>query len=265
MFYVLSKTIGLFGAPSQIGLLLSAFGLALCFTRFRERGLRLATAGAGMLVAMAFTPLGHFLTVPLETRFPPPPENLAPVDGVIVLGGSVDLPLGGQLDRVVLTDSAERLTAPLELLRRFPKAHLVFTGGAAVEVGGSTFTEAGMTKRFWREIGFDQDNILYEDRASNTYENAVFTRDLVKPKPGERWLLVTSATHMPRSIGTFRQAGFPVIPYPVNYRTNGRLWSLNMPSNKLRALQLVDQATHEWLGLAVYWLTAKIDTLFPAP
>ena len=78
----------------------------------------------------------------------------------------------------------------------------------------------------------------------------MFTRDLVKPKPGERWLLVTSATHMPRSIGAFRQAGFPVIPYPVNYRTNGRLWSLSMPSNKLRALQLVDQATHEWLGLA---------------
>ena len=255
----LSKIIGFFGAPSQIGLLLSAFGLALCFTRFRERGLRFASAGSGMLAVMAFTPLGHFLTVPLETRFPSPPENLAPVDGVIVLGGSVDLTLGGQLDRVVLTDSAERLTAPLGLLLRFPKARLVFTGGAAVELRGRTFTEAGMTKRFWREIGFDQ------DRASNTYENVVFTRDLVKPKPGERWLLVTSATHMPRSIGTFRQAGFPVIPYPVNYRTNGRLWSLNMPSNKLRALQLVDQATHEWLGLAVYWLTAKIDTLFPAP
>jgi uncharacterized SAM-binding protein YcdF (DUF218 family) len=115
----------------------------------------------------------------------------------------------------------ERLTAPLELLRRFPKARLVFTGGATVELHGSTFTEVGMAKRFWRAIGFDQDNILYEDRASDTYENAVFTRALVKPTPGERWLLVTSVTHMPRSIGAFRQAGFPVIPYPVNYRTNG--------------------------------------------
>lgn len=181
-----------------------------------------------------------------------------------MLGGSVDLPLGGQLDRVVLTNSAERLSAPLGPLLRFPKARLVFTGGTAVELRGSTFTEAGMTERLWREIGFDQGNILYEDHASDTQENAVFTRDLVKPKPGERWLLVTSATHTPRSIGAFRQAGFPVIAYPVKYRTNGRLWSLSMPSNKLRALQLVDQATHEWLGLAFHWLTAKTDTLFPA-
>jgi len=212
MFY-LSKIIGFFGAPSQIGLLLSAFGLALCFSRFRERGLRFATAGSGMLAVMAFTPLGHFLTVPLETRFPSPPENLAPPDGVIVLGGSADLPLDGQLDRVVLTDSAERLTAPLELLRRFPKARLVFTGGAAVELYGSTFTEAGMAKRFWRGIGFDQDNIPYEDRASDTYENAAFTRDLVKPKPGERWLLVTSATHMPsfhRRLPASRLSGDPL-------------------------------------------------------
>jgi len=259
------KIIGLFGAPSQIGLLLCAFGLALCFTCFRERGLRFATAGAGMLVVMAFTPLGHFLSVPLETRFPEPPEDLPPPDGVIVLGGSVDLPLGGQLDRVVLTDSAERLTAPVGLLLRFPKARLVFTGGAAVVAHGSTFTEAGMAKRFWRDMGLDQDNVLYEDRSSNTYENAVYTRNLVKPKPGERWLLVTSAMHMPRAVGAFRRAGFPVISYPVNYRTNGSLWSVSMPSNKLRALQLVDEATHEWFGLAVYWLTAKTDTLFPAP
>jgi uncharacterized SAM-binding protein YcdF (DUF218 family) len=93
----------------------------------------------------------------------------------------------------------------------------------------------------------------------------VYTRNLVKPKPGERWLLVTSAMHMPCAIGAFRRAGFPVISYPVNYRTNGSLWSLSMPSNKLKALQLVDEATHEWFGLAVYWLTARTDTLFPAP
>jgi uncharacterized SAM-binding protein YcdF (DUF218 family) len=165
----------------------------------------------------------------------------------------------------VLTDSAERLTAPVGLLLRFPKARLVFTGGAAVVAHGSPFTEAGMAKRFWRDMGLNQDNVLYEDRSSNTYENAVYTRNLVKPKSGERWLLVTSAMHMPRAVGAFRRAGFPVISYPVNYRTNGSLWSVSMPSNKLRALQLVDEATHEWLGLAVYWLTAKTDTLFPAP
>jgi uncharacterized SAM-binding protein YcdF (DUF218 family) len=265
MFFVASKIFEFIGSPSHFWLFATALGVALCYSRFARWGRRLATAGVALLLTMAFGPVGHFLTVPLETRFPAPPNDLAPPDGIIVLGGTVDAILSGRLGKVILNDSAERLTTPIELVRRFPHARLVFTGGSAVLLGSSPYTEAETVKRFWRDMGIDRENFIYEARSRNTYENAVFTRDLVKPKPGERWLLVTSAMHMPRSVGIFRQAGFPVIPLPVDYRTNGELGRWDVPKHASEAFQLVDSAAHEWLGLVVYRLTGMSDAFFPAP
>ena len=67
------------------------------------------------------------------------------------------------------------------------------------------------------------DRFIFEDASRTTWENAVNSRDLLKPKPGERFLLVTSSFHMPRSMGAFRMAGFEVEAYPVDWRTRG--WS----------------------------------------
>jgi uncharacterized SAM-binding protein YcdF (DUF218 family) len=106
---------------------------------------------------------------------------------------------------------------------------------------------------------------MFEAKSRNTFENAVFTRDLVKPKAGETWLLVTSAWHMPRSVGIFRRAGFPVIPYPVAYRTFGdeRDFRMSVPTlDKLSALEL---GVREWIGLLAYWLSGKTNALFPGP
>ncbi len=98
----------------------------------------------------------------------------------------------------------------------------------------------------------------------------MFTRDLVRPGPDERWLLVTSAYHMPRSIGIFRQAGWPVIAYPVDYRTSGSvdLWStlgeLIQPSVADRLVEF-DVAVKTWVGLLAYWLMGRTSALLPAP
>ena len=87
----------------------------------------------------------------------------------------------------------------------------------------------------------------------------------MQPKPSERWLLVTSAHHMPRSIGIFRKAGFPVEAHPVDFRTRG--WQdLDGPFGSLAAgLARTDAAMHEWAGLFVYWLTERTSELFPGP
>ncbi len=92
----------------------------------------------------------------------------------------------------------------------------------------------------------------------------MFSKELAKPKPGERWLLVTSAQHMPRAIGVFRQAGFAVEAYPVAWQTGLRPDfepSLNIVGN----LSGLDAAAYEWVGLAAYWFTGKSAALFPAP
>ena len=109
------------------------------------------------------------------------------------------------------------------------------------------------------------DRLLIERKARNTWENAVYTKALVGPKPGERWLLVTSGWHMPRAIGAFRKVGFEVEPWPVDYRTAGPedAWRLfSAPSEGLRRLEAV---VHEWIGLAVYRVLGRSDALLPGP
>lgn len=267
MFFIASKIFAIFGAPSHFFLFATAFGVALCFSRFIRWGRRIAALSVAALLAMSFGPVGHFLAIPLESRFPALEGDLPPPDGIIVLGGSVNENLSGVRGKIVFEEAADRLTAPIELLRRFPNARLVFTGGSG-SLRSSRFTEAGTVERFWRDMGLDGREgreIVYEDRSRNTHENAAFTRDLVQPKAGERWLLVTSAMHMPRSVGIFRRAGFPVIPYPVDFRTSGELRRWSIARHAPQGLKTVDFAVHEWLGLIAYRLTGKTDALFPAP
>jgi uncharacterized SAM-binding protein YcdF (DUF218 family) len=93
----------------------------------------------------------------------------------------------------------------------------------------------------------------------------MITKDLVKPKAGERWLLVTSAFHMPRSVGLFRKVGFAVEPYPVDWRVGGREDLLTFTNVAGDGLARTDTAVREWMGLVAYRLTGRIDELLPGP
>jgi uncharacterized SAM-binding protein YcdF (DUF218 family) len=263
MFFTVSKIFEFFFAPVHLFIFVAVVGAMLLFSRWNRLGRALSTVSALALLLMAFGPLGGFLATPLEARFPAPPNDMPPPDGIIVLGGTIDERLSADRDRPTLVDAAERLTAPIALKRKYPSARIVFTGGSAA-LRGSPYSEADAVQRFWREVGLDQNDVLYERRSRNTYENAVFTRELLHPKPDERWLLVTSAIHMPRAVGVFRQAGFDVIPYPVDYRTSGDS-GLEFPRFPTKALALVEFAAHEWTGLVAYRLAKKSDALFPAP
>src|SRR5205807_9412989 len=107
--------------------------------------------------------------------------------------------------------------------------------------------------------------ILLEDQSRDTDENARFTKELLQPKPDERWLLVTSAHHMPRAIGVFHAADFPVEAFPVDYRTRGAADLLRPFSTLGDGLRRTDTAAREWIGLLLYWITGRTSELFPAP
>ncbi|MBG0791940.1 YdcF family protein [Methylocystis sp. H62] len=244
-------------SPTVLLLFIGALGAALTFTRNYSRwGRWIASATFLLLALAAFGPLGHLLAAPLESRFPPPPDDMILPDGIIVLGGAAGENQSGLRGHLTFNESAERLTMPIELKRQFPNARLVFTSHAR---------ETMQVRDFWKRVGLDQGDVLYEENSNDTYENAVFTKDLVKPKPGERWLLVTSATHMPRSVGVFRHIGFPVIAYPVDYRTSREAGKWHRPASPSKGLGLVETAAHEWIGLIAYRLSGKTDTLVPSP
>ena len=264
MFFILSKTLGFFALPSNIVATFAALGVALLFTRFRRAGRLLATLGIVLLLLAGLSPLGNILIYPLEERFPPWDASRGVPDGIIVLGGAISPDVSAARGTAALTEAAERLTAVAELARKFPAARIVYSGGSArlLLVRGN---EAEYALKLFESFGIARERLMAEDKSHNTIENAVFSKALAGPKPGERWLLVTSGYHMPRAIGIFRRAGFPVEAYPVDWRTRGAM-DLVLPFDSLSGgLRRTDTAVREWVGLAAYWITGKSSALFPAP
>jgi uncharacterized SAM-binding protein YcdF (DUF218 family) len=264
MFFILSKIAGFFALPSDVAATLAALGVVLLFTRFARAGRRLATLGVGLLLIAGLTPLGNALMLPLEERFPPWDASRGAPTGIIVLGGAVGPEISAARGVTDLNESAERITATAALARQYPQARIVYSGGNArlVLTGG---IEADYAIDLLESLGVARTRVLAERASRNTIENAEFSKKLVEPKPGERWLLVTSAYHMPRSIGVFRKAGFAVEAYPVDWRTRGPI-DLWLPFESVTAgLRRTDTAVHEWIGLFAYWLTGRTSELFPAP
>lgn len=262
MLFVLSKTAAFIFLPSNLVILAGLCGVVLMRTRWRRGGARLAIGSLLLLAAIGFLPVGQLLAGLLENRFPQWDASRGAPDGIIVLGGSIAPELSQQRGEAAVTSSPERLTVIGKLARDYPNARIVFTGGnAAIRPGGPA--EADFVLPVFEQMGVARNRVMLERRSRNTIENAEFTKVLVLPKPGERWLLVTSAAHMPRSVGCFRQAGFPVEAYPVGWRA-ARGWLL--PEKALSAgLARFDRAAHEWIGLIAYRLLGRTDALFPAP
>jgi len=264
MFFVASKIFWFAAEPISLAITVGVLGILLGFTRFVPAGRALM---AGAIIALAgglLTPLGALLLRPLEERFPPPPADIPAPAGIIVLGGAVDTEKSDARGQVFLTADAARMTTGVELARRYPTARLIFTGGSAGLLGEGP-AEAIGARKLWLSLGVPAERMTFEAKSRDTWENALFTRDLVKPKLGETWLLVTSAWHMPRSVGIFRHLGFDVIPYPVAYRTYGDERDFLLPTSMIDKIIMLDYGVRECVGLLAYRLADKTDALFPAP
>jgi uncharacterized SAM-binding protein YcdF (DUF218 family) len=264
VFFVLSKLLAFFEEPSNVIVLAGIVGLILTRTRYARWGWRLAVAALVLIALIGFLPIGRALTIALENRFPRWQEAGAPPTGIIVLGGAVSAHRLATRGEVGLTDAAERILAVPELARKYPDARIIYSGGDA-----GLFTqygsEADVVPALFESLGVPPGRITLENRSRNTAENAAYSKALAAPKPGERWLLVTSAMHMPRAIGAFREAGFPVEAYPVDYQTNGWQDLRAVFGSLSGGLRQMDTALHEWIGLIAYRLTGKSSALLTAP
>ncbi|MCP4937393.1 MAG: YdcF family protein [bacterium] len=233
-------------------------------TRFARITHRLSLAAIIALIIMAFTPLGHLILLPLEERIKRPLniENMKAPDGIVVLGGSIDTIVTKARGTIAINESGERLTQIVELARRFPKARIVFSGGSG-KIFSKNMSEADAALSFFLQMGLQPDRLVFEDKSQNTWQNARYTKDLLNPSPGERWLLVTSAFHMPRSLGCFRNVGMKIIPWPVDYRTRGASDLYRFFDRASEGWKRVDIGVREWVGLLVYRLSGRIDSFFP--
>jgi uncharacterized SAM-binding protein YcdF (DUF218 family) len=229
--------------------------LGIVLWRTRAGNILRATA-AILLVVIGVLPTSWLLVTPLEQRFPIP-ESLDPVDGIVVLAGAENPELSEQYAQPQLNANADRLTTFLVLAHRFPAARLVHSGDTGLA------SQSDVARELLLGAGIDAARIVFERRSHITCESPGATRELVAVDPAERWLLVTSAMHMPRAVACFRAAGWEIIPYPTDFTVgrDGFSLSLDLVGN----LGGFDAAVHEWLGLVYYRLRGFTRELWPQP
>lgn len=263
-FFSASKVFWFLVAPSNLLALLTVLALALRLARRRRAGMAcLAVAATGWLV-LGFLPVSNYLLNPLEDRFPVHADDGQPITGVLMLGGAEIPEVGLARGMPAYGDAAERAIALGGLARQYPDARLVFVGGSGRLFPMGSGLESRMTRLTLPLLGIPADRVAFEENSRNTAENAQFAKAMLDPRPGERWLLLTSAFHMPRAMGAFRKVGFPVIAYPVDFRTADD--RLDVPYDRVTTnLDMTDVAVKEWVGLLVYYLSGKTSALFPAP
>ena len=265
MFYYVSKIAWFFTTPSNLLLTLILLGLVLAlFRRLRKPGIGLALVMTVATIALGLLPVSTYLMAPLEERFPPFSDDGKPVHGIVLLGGAVDASDSVARGRIIANEAAERVLETIQLAHRYPQARILISGGGGT-VFGDGVGEAPVIADYFKSIGIDPARIVVEDRSRTTSENALYSRELVKPNEGERWLLVTSAWHMPRAIGVFEKAGFSVTAHPVDFRTGGGSNNLRLFAFVSDGLRRLDVVAKEWTGLIGYYLTDRTDVLFPGP
>lgn len=267
--YQIGRLLWILVTPGNLVLWLLLVAMVLQFLR-PQLAKRLIISVALLMLIIAITPMAQLLISPLEQRFtfPGPQRNLA---AIVVLGGSQHPAQAQQSPFSGINDHSERMWAAAALARQYPQAKLVFVGGEK-ETPYGTLKESDVATTYFQQMGIDASRLIVDNRSKNTADNARYTKELIIKldidlQPGDHrqpWMLVTSAVHMPRAMGSFMQQGLAPVPYPVNVQSLPiQQWIITPDfSNNLSHFEL---ALHEWLGLVKYYAAGKTNSLFPGP
>ncbi|MCG8683728.1 MAG: YdcF family protein [Desulfobacterales bacterium] len=261
IFFWLSKLIWMIVRPDFLLVAITLSGIILSFTGAKWASGILLSVSALSMVVITVLPVGQWLIAPLENRFPVNPQLPQKVDGIMVLGGA-EAPFRSSIwQQPELTDAAERYIGFISLIRQYPEAVHLFSGGSGDPMNQSD-TCSTVARMVFKDLGVDLSKILFEDGSRNTYENIKFSKKMAMPEPGQNWVLVTTSWHMPRAVGICEKLDWQVIPYPVDHSTElEKKWVFNL--NFSGNLCLLTRAVKEWTGLAAYYLTGKTSAFFP--
>ncbi|RVG71662.1 YdcF family protein [Sinorhizobium meliloti] len=260
--FLVSKIFWLVAQPLSLAFLALLVGVLLMLGRFRRSGGTSSAFGLAVLFVTLFTTAGSYFLQILEDRFPRPTREPTELACIIVLGGAFENVVMASRGGMELNQAAERFVETLRLAQAYPQARILVSGGDG-SLSGIYEGDAHASENFFGTFGIGSDRLIREGESRTTFENARYTRDLLAKNGLERCALVTSAYHMPRSIGLFRANGMEVTPWPTDYRTSGKVrlgFDFTQPS--LNA-QLATTAAKEWTGLVAYYLLGRTQTLLP--
>lgn len=264
MYFTLSKIFWLIFVPSNLIILLLTLGGWLMLMRRRISGAILFLAGFFGIVIGTVSSLPDRALEILETRFPLCADTQDRIDGVIVLGGATSVVASAVWDRLIVNEAGSRLLVMADLARRYPDAKIVFSGGYGF-MFGEPISEAELIAKHLRVFGLEPGRVIFETKSRNTIENALFSRDLVEPKPEQKWLLVTSASHMPRAYGMFHKVGFPVEACSSDYTSTLQADDTDIRFNVAERLKILNRVAREWIGLVAARIYDYTDEVLPGP
>ena len=265
MFYTLAKLFWLLANPLNMVLILLCLGVLLLWSRWQRLGLWLVSLITASLLGLAILPLGQWFLSPLNNQFAPFKLSGGDIDGIILLsGGVVDLKTSRLIGHAVPGEASDRLVEFMALAEAYPGAKLLICGGNVEpgdELGDKRQTEAILIAEYLISRGLSASRILVEDSSRDTFENAILGHQLAQPGTDERWLLVTSAWHMPRALASFQAQDWPVVAAPSGA---GIEMGFQLRFNLHAGLKAVKFAMHEYMGLLAYRLNGRITTIWPA-
>lgn len=262
--FTLSKLFWIVAQPLSLAFLAISIGLIAGLLRWRRIGLGLSGLGAAILFVTLFTTAGSFFLQVLEERFPKPQTDPSSVACMIVLGGAFETEVTTARGGIELNQSADRFVEVLRLALLYPDAPILVSGGDG-SLSGTYEGDAAASQRFFAAFGIPAERLVRETTSRTTYENVQNSKSLLETAGLNNCLLITSAFHMPRSVGLMRKAGIAVIPWPTDYRTSGKVrLGLDVTQPTLNAQQTAT-AVREWIGLATYFASGRTTALFPAP
>ncbi len=246
-------------------LILSFILVHLCHKNSKTKNIagKIRIACLTALALAGFTNIPTWLLWPIEERFYEYTNQSSntPYSGIIVLAGSEKTSVSTAVDQPTMSDASERLTETAMLARKYPTLPIIHSGGG--RKSENEWSENDVAERFFKDAGVDVNRIRFERNSYNTHTNAIESGKLIKANENEKWLLVTSAFHMPRSVGAFRKAGVPIQPYPVGYLTTLKyqgIFNFEVSENLVR----LDWAIHEYIGLFAYYTTGRSSSFFPS-
>lgn len=262
MFFLLSKILWIIINPFNVILALLVLGWILLFKR-PAAGKKLIGMGLLIIFLAGSGFLPGIMMRSLENRIP---AGTIPskINGVIVLAGMVNME-SSRKGLIELTEQSDRIIEGIIMVQRYPGAEVIITGGSGYLKQGENLKEADYLKKLAISLGVDEERILIERNSRNTHEHAVALAKMLPDKKGQ-WVLITSAFHMPRSLGCFKKEGLNVIPYPVDYKTTvdtSNKFSFVSFLPTMGNLSSFNIALHEWLGLTAYRLMNYTNSVFP--
>jgi uncharacterized SAM-binding protein YcdF (DUF218 family) len=244
--FALKKIAGEFMGPLSVGLFIAAAGLYALYRGRLGAAKILLPLSLGWIALLSYGPAGYLLLKPLEQQYPALIETPQNIKYVLVLGSGHKsdnrLPINTQIDPTALI----RLSEGIRHFHNLQNANLVVSGSRGVYDAN---TQASMQKGAAVSLGLKSDDIVMFEKPKDTEEEAAEMKALVGSEP---FILVTSASHMPRAIRIFTHLGLSPIAAPTDYNARGRIEWRNMPNGE--GLRRSDQAFHEYYGHVWQWI-----------